>query len=71
MYQGQYGGGKKSFHKKAKCTRKARAKNKGKAQLAGTYICSMTSLRNTPSTSATYSSRLVPFPPANGPNVLT
>lgn len=46
-------------------------KNQPKAQLAHTYICSMTSFRNTPSTSATYSSRLVPFPPANGPNVLT
>lgn len=50
---------------------KTTAKTKPNAQAAHTYICSMTSLRNTPSTSATYSSRLVPFLPANGPNVLT
>lgn len=38
---------------------------------ARTYICSMTSLRNTPSTSVMYSSRLVPFSSAKGPNVRT
>lgn len=38
---------------------------------AHTYICSMTSLRNTPSTSVMYSSRLVPFSSAKGPNVRT
>lgn len=32
---------------------------------------SMTWFKNTPSTRATYSSRLVPFPAARGPNVLT
>lgn len=31
----------------------------------------MTSFKKTPSTSATYSSKFVGFPPANGPNVLT
>lgn len=31
----------------------------------------MTWFKNTPSTKATYSSRLVPFPAARGPNVLT
>lgn len=67
------GGGEGVFARKQNIPEKQdkSKKNKPKAQLAHTYICSMTSFRNTPSTSATYSSRLVPFPPANGPNVLT
>lgn len=73
IYQGQHGDrGKRIFQKAAKkYERNKPGKKKPKAALAHTHICSMTSFRYTPSTSATYSSRLVPFPPASGPNVFT
>lgn len=68
-----WGEGEKDFSQGSKKNYKRNkpAKDNPKAALAHTHICSMTSFRYTPSTSATYSSRLVPFPPASGPNVFT